>query len=117
MFFAVSIFTIGAQVFLIEMGGDFMKTSPLSFDLWMWSLAMGFVTIPIGFTMRVFFPIEENPNSFFDNSSTSEMVPFQEGIISHSQKLQSTKELDAQVGKESLIKPVVSPEKRKVMPV
>jgi hypothetical protein len=66
MFFAVSIFTIGCQVLLIEFGGDFMKTTPLSLDLWVVTIIIGFFTLPVGFLMRLCFPVDEDPESYFD---------------------------------------------------
>ena len=69
MFFIVSIFTIGLQVILIEFGDDFMKTTPLNFDQWITTIIIGAITIPVGFLMRYFLPVEEDPAAYFDNST------------------------------------------------
>jgi hypothetical protein len=67
MFGVVSIFTIGCQVILIEFGDDFMKTTPLSFYLWIVSIVFGAVTIPIGALMRLCLPVDEDPQSYANN--------------------------------------------------
>jgi len=67
VFIAVSIFTFGAQIFLIELGGEFVKTSPLTIEQWLITIALGAIGLPIGVLMR-FIPVKEDPNSFFDNS-------------------------------------------------
>ncbi len=74
MFFFVSLFTIGAQICLIEYGGDFMKTSSMSIRLWLITLALGSGTIPVGICMRLFFPVEEDKNSFFQSEKLGIMT-------------------------------------------
>ena len=64
MFLFVSIFSLGLQVFLVEVGGDFLRTSPLDAPQWFITIALGFLGMPIGVLMR-FFPCEEDPESFF----------------------------------------------------
>ena len=64
MFLFVSIVTFGLQIFLIEVGGDFVKTSPLTLIQWLITIALGFIGVPIGMLMRL-IPIKEDPNSFF----------------------------------------------------
>jgi len=67
VFLGVSLFTLGAQVFLIELGGEFLKTSPLTLNQWLITIALGAIGLPIGVLMR-FIPVKEDPNTFFDNS-------------------------------------------------
>ena len=67
VFIAVSVFTFGAQIFLIELGGEFLKTSPLTIYQWLITIALGAIGLPIGILMR-WIPVKEDPNSFFDNS-------------------------------------------------
>ena len=69
MFAIVMFFTIGAQIVLIEKGGDFMKTSSLSFDNWIITIILGSFTLPLGFLMRL-YKMEEDPFSYFDNGGT-----------------------------------------------
>ena len=64
MFLLVSIATLGLQIFLIEVGGDFVKTSPLTLIQWLITIALGFIGVPVGMLMRL-IPINEDPNSFF----------------------------------------------------
>ena len=66
MFFAVSIFTIGCQIILVEFGGEFMRTSSLDLRLWLITIVIGSFTLPVGFLVRLCFPINEDPNSYFD---------------------------------------------------
>jgi magnesium-transporting ATPase (P-type) len=63
----VSILTLGLQIILIELAGPFMKTSPLTLNQWLVTIGLGTLTLPVGILMR-FFPVEEDPESFFDNS-------------------------------------------------
>lgn len=63
LFLTVIVITVALQVFIVEVGGAFTKTTGLSFELWIWSVIMGSVALPIGFLMR-FIPVEEDPRSF-----------------------------------------------------
>jgi magnesium-transporting ATPase (P-type) len=63
MFLAVIIFTVLAQWFIVEFGGDFTQTAPLSFEEWKTTALLGAMSIPVGYLMRQ-FPIEEDPDSF-----------------------------------------------------
>lgn len=67
IFLGVTIFTIGAQILLVEVGGEFIQTYPLTINQWLVTVALGFIGVPVGMLMR-FIPIKEDPNSFFDNS-------------------------------------------------
>ena len=64
MFLLVSIASLGLQIFLIEVGGDFVKTSPLTLYQWLITIALGFISVPIGMLMRL-IPVNEDPDSFF----------------------------------------------------
>ena len=68
IFLGVTVVTVGLQVMLIEVGGEFMKTSPLNLNQWLWSVGFGLMSFPIGIFMR-FIPVEEDPDSFFDNAA------------------------------------------------
>ena len=63
MFVAVIVFTVIAQWVIVEFGGDFTQTSPLTFDEWKITCALGAVSIPVGYIMRQ-IPISEDPESF-----------------------------------------------------
>lgn len=63
MFSLVIIFTIISQYLIVEYGGDFTQTTPLSMNEWMTTVGYGAISIPIGFFMRL-FPVSEDPDSF-----------------------------------------------------
>jgi magnesium-transporting ATPase (P-type) len=63
MFMFVSIFTILAQVMLVEVGGEFVKTTPLNINQWLITIALGAIGLPVGVMMR-FIPVEEDPKTF-----------------------------------------------------
>jgi hypothetical protein len=51
-------------VFLVEIGGQFLKTSPLTIAQWFITIALAMIGVPLGMAMR-WIPITEDPNSFF----------------------------------------------------
>jgi len=53
IFICVIIATILTQYFFIEFGGEFTKTTPLTQRDWMATVAIGSITIPIGFLTRL----------------------------------------------------------------
>ena len=63
MFVIVIIFTIIAQWAIVEYGGDFTQTYPLTWEEWEITAMMGAMSIPIGYLMRL-IPIDEDPESF-----------------------------------------------------
>lgn len=63
-FILVSAVTIGLQVFLVEIGGDFVRTSPLTLSQWFITMALGAIGIPVGMLMRL-IPVTEDPKTFF----------------------------------------------------
>jgi len=63
MFVVVIVFTIIAQWFIVEYGGDFTQTYPLSFEEWEITFMLGAMSIPVGYLMRL-IPIDEDPESF-----------------------------------------------------
>ena len=75
MFLVVSFVILGVQVFLIEIGTDFLKTSPMTLNQWLITIALGAVTIPLGFVMRL-IPVHEDPNSFYNAPWVKTQKPF-----------------------------------------
>jgi magnesium-transporting ATPase (P-type) len=63
MFLMVIAFTVLAQWSIVEYGGDFTQTQPLSLDEWRVTVGYGAMSIPMGFLMRL-IPVSEDPNSF-----------------------------------------------------
>jgi Cation transport ATPase len=74
MFLAVIMFTIFAQWVIVEFGGDFTQTRPLTFEEWKVTLMLGAVSIPVGFVMRL-IPVNENPESFAGLETEESLVP------------------------------------------
>lgn len=66
-FLTVSVFTIGLQIMLIEVGGDYVRTAPLTLLQWVITIALGAVTLPIGVLMR-FIPADEDERNFFNSA-------------------------------------------------
>jgi P-type Ca2+ transporter type 2C len=77
-FILVTIITIGFQIILVEFGGDFLKTSPLTINQWLVTVALGAISLPVGVIMR-FYPVKEDPKSFFDNSMPELAIATKEG--------------------------------------
>ncbi len=50
---------------IVEFGGKFVKTSPLSFELWAWSVLFGFLSLPLALLFKLCFPIHEADETFF----------------------------------------------------
>jgi hypothetical protein len=50
----------------VELGGDFIKTTPLSVENWFITIMLGFTGVVIGILMRL-IPMKEDTQSFFDN--------------------------------------------------
>jgi len=66
MFLIVSALTFGIQIFLVNLGGEFVKTTPISMYLWIITVGIGAITIPLGMLMRL-IPIKEDPTTFYAN--------------------------------------------------
>lgn len=69
-FVLVSIVTIGLQIFLVEVGGDFVKTSHLTLTQWLITIALGAIGLPVGVMMR-WIPVTEDPNTFFSEEAVT----------------------------------------------
>ena len=78
MFFFVSMFTAGAQIFLVEVGGKITSTEHLDGVTWIICVALGAIALPVGVLMR-FIPVEEDPDSFFDNGSIDPLKAIKSG--------------------------------------
>lgn len=63
MFLLVIGFTIVAQFLIVEYGGEFTQTYPLSWEEWRVTSSLGAISIPMGFIMRQ-IPVSEDPDSF-----------------------------------------------------
>jgi len=67
IFIGVTLVTVGLQIMLVEVGGAFIKTSPLTLEQWGWCILLGFISVPVGILMR-FIPVDEDPKSFKTNA-------------------------------------------------
>ncbi len=63
LFIAILIFTVIAQYFIVEFGGDFVKTAPLTNDQWFKCISLGALSLPVGAIMRL-FPISDSESDF-----------------------------------------------------
>jgi P-type Ca2+ transporter type 2C len=63
MFLMVIFFTVFAQWVIVEYGGDFTQTYPLSWQEWRITVGMGAMSLPVGFFMRL-IPVREDPATF-----------------------------------------------------
>lgn len=66
-FLVVIFVSMGCQVFLVFVGGEFVKTTGLSAANFFITMAMGAMSLLVGFGCR-FVPIVEDPDSFFVDS-------------------------------------------------
>ena len=73
VFIGVSLVTIGAQIFLVEVAGIWLKTSGLSLNNWLITIALGAISLPVGILMRL-IPVKEDPGSFFDNTEVAKVL-------------------------------------------
>jgi magnesium-transporting ATPase (P-type) len=58
IFLMISVVTVAGQYFLVQHGGDFVKTTPLSPDIWFKCILLASLTLPMGGLMRL-LPIPE----------------------------------------------------------
>jgi magnesium-transporting ATPase (P-type) len=63
MFLMVIAFTVIAQWFIVEYGGDFTQTYPLNWEEWKITVVLGAGSVPVGFLMRL-IPVAEDPSTF-----------------------------------------------------
>lgn len=57
----VMIFTLIAQALMVQYGGEFVGTTPLSVEEWLYCLGIGAIGLPIGLLLRSVFaaPVEQ----------------------------------------------------------
>ncbi|KAG5188374.1 hypothetical protein JKP88DRAFT_304841 [Tribonema minus] len=63
MFIAIILITIGLQIFVIEVGGEFTKTAGLTAEQWLITSALGLIAFPLGVLMR-FIPVGERMSDY-----------------------------------------------------
>ena len=62
-FVGIIIATIVTQIVLVQYGGDFVKTTPLSVDQWVSTILLGALSLPVGAVMRC-LPASEDDSQF-----------------------------------------------------
>lgn len=62
-FLIIIVVTVVGQYFIVEKGGEYTMTTPLSSELWVMSVFFGALSIPLGFFMRL-IPVNEAESSF-----------------------------------------------------
>lgn len=67
VFLQIIAFTVAAQYFLVEYGGDFVKTQGLDQAQWIKCAILGSLSLPLGLLMR-FIPVIENDSDFAEIS-------------------------------------------------
>jgi len=75
LFFAVSIFSALAQELMVQYGGRFTSTTPLTIEQNLITVGLGAISIFVGMIMR-FIPVEEDPNSFYGTPDVAEVSPW-----------------------------------------
>ena len=75
IFVGIIIFTIIAQYGLVEYGGDFVKTVPLSHESWVKCIELASLTIPLGGLMRL-LPHASDDKDF---AATSDLLKNRKG--------------------------------------
>ena len=92
MFLLVSAFTMGLQLLIIQVGGEFAKTTPLNMTNWLICIALGAISFVVGWLMR-WIPVREDPSAFSDaiNEGTDMMPasikPERQTIAQHMKRL------------------------------
>lgn len=64
MFSGIIALSVLIQIFIVTLGGSFMKTKPLNSKQWLITILLASITLLIGVFMR-YIPIEEDPGSYF----------------------------------------------------
>ncbi|MEQ8273768.1 MAG: calcium-translocating P-type ATPase, PMCA-type [Deltaproteobacteria bacterium] len=67
LFVAVLVVTFGLQIVIVQLGGDFFRTVPLSMDLWIRSVVVGASTLVLGFVLRAV--LRNAPKAWYGEAS------------------------------------------------
>jgi magnesium-transporting ATPase (P-type) len=96
LFSAVIIGTIGVQIIMVELAGDFASTTGLAWDRWLVCIALGFGALPWGALQRLipvnyeFGEIELDPDTFegahFGNTLYDQQRPSSRDIHKQAEK-------------------------------
>lgn len=86
LFVAIIMFTVFAQFFIVELGGEFVRTVPLNSAQWYKCILIGALSLPVGAMMRL-LPIENSEDDF------AELSPVLENARNQTKSTKSKKEL------------------------
>ncbi|OWZ24645.1 Calcium-translocating P-type ATPase [Phytophthora megakarya] len=71
LFIMIIAITLAVQVLLAEFGGNFIKTSSISFEHWLICIGLGALSLPVGVIMR-WIPVTESPDAFANPNDISQ---------------------------------------------
>ncbi|ETI49836.1 calcium-translocating P-type ATPase, PMCA-type [Phytophthora nicotianae P1569] len=71
LFIMIVLITVFVQILLAEFGGDFIKTSGISFTHWLVCFGLGALSLPVGTIMRL-IPVTESPDAFANPNGISQ---------------------------------------------
>jgi hypothetical protein len=63
LFIAIIAFTVVAQFFIVQYGGDFVRTKALDYDQWQKCVLLGSLSLPLGGLMR-WIPVTDSSSDF-----------------------------------------------------
>ena len=69
VFIAIIVISCLCQIFMVEVGGNFVKATGLSAAHWGSSIGFALITMPLGFLMRQ-IPVADNPEDFATTGDT-----------------------------------------------
>jgi Ca2+-transporting ATPase len=81
LFIVIILFTVVAQFFIVEFGGEFVRTVPLEAFQWRKCIILGALSLPVGGLMRL-FPVQNSQEDF------AELSP----VLKNARKNRSAKE-------------------------
>jgi hypothetical protein len=67
LFLGILLFTVVAQYGIVEFGGDFVRTTPLTQEQWIKCVLLGSLSLPLGGLMRL-IPVADSDSDFADLS-------------------------------------------------
>lgn len=67
VFGAILTATVVFQIAMVELFGSFANTIPLSSKLWIWSVLIGFIGMPVGILIK-FIPVDYEKNDSEDTT-------------------------------------------------
>jgi magnesium-transporting ATPase (P-type) len=101
IFLGVIIITMVLQGLIVQFGGAFTQTAPLSLDQWVVTVLLGALAAPVGVLMR-FIPVSEDPNSFVDNMRIWDECKDAASVANRATSAQASTRSDEEKGQKEL---------------